>query len=119
MEEFFGNDYPKAEEREVLILPGTKLVARCSGYDDRYLGKDNKPALVYDIDVYEPEFIAASRSVEELEEIVYNENTLRKVQQFYTALNDFESGFPAVPDCYPQWKACFKELVFSKLSELT
>ena len=44
--ENLGKDYLKPEEREVLLMMGNKLSARCCGYDDRYLGKDDQPALM-------------------------------------------------------------------------
>ena len=118
MEEFLEHFYPKPDEREVLLLTGNKLVAHCSGYDDRYLGKDGQPALMYDIDVYPPEFTITNTTPEELKNIVYDPDSISEIQQFFTALNDFDKGFPPVPECYPQWKAAFKVLVYSELSKL-
>ena len=45
----------KLSAKDIMDLGyGNKLVARCVGYDDRYLDKDGKPALMYEIDVYPP-----------------------------------------------------------------
>lgn len=118
MENFLEEYYPKPDEREVLLLMGNKLVAHCTGYDDRYLGKDGQPALMYDIDVYPPEFTITNTNQEELENIVYNPDSISEIQQFFTALNDFENGFPAVPECYPQWKTAFKDLVYIEICKL-
>lgn len=118
MESALGERYPKPDEREVLILTGNKLVASCVGYDDRYLGKDGKPALMYEIDVYPPEFTVDTDSAEEVKAIVYNEDSISEIHQFFTELNNFDNGFPQVPACYPGWKAAFQKLVSIELSKL-
>lgn len=115
MEEL-GKDYLKPEEREVLILMGNKLVATCSGYDDRYLGKDGKPALIYNIDVYAPEMVTCENQ-EELEKMVYNPSIIKEVKNFYKLLN-VGGEFPEVPSCYAKWKESFKKLVFAEISKL-
>lgn len=116
MEEL-GKEYLKPEEREVLLLMGNKLVAHCLGYDDRYLGKDGKPALIYEVDVYAPDFTNSTGEHEALEDIVYNEQSIREIKEFYEALNA-EGEFPNVPECYKEWKEAFKKLVFLEIKKL-
>lgn len=116
MEEL-GENYLKPEEREVLLLMGNKLIAKCSGYDERYLGKDGKPALMYDIDVYPPEIITCENQ-SELEKVVYDPDTIKEVKKFYKSLN-VAGDFPEVPTCYPEWKENFKKLVFVEISKLS
>lgn len=116
MEEL-GKEYLKPEEREVLLLMGNKLVAHCLGYDDRYLGKDGKPALIYEVDVYAPDFTNITGDYEALENTVYNEQTIREIKEFYEALNG-EGEFPNVPECYKEWKEDFKKLVFLEIKKL-
>ena len=116
--EKLGKDYLKPEEREVLLLMGNKLNAHCKGHDDRYIGKDGEPALIYEIDVYAPEFDDITESQHELKDVVYNEETIKEIRKFYTALNE-EKDFPSVPACYPQWKECFQKLVFQELKKLS
>lgn len=116
MEEL-GKDYAKPEEREVLLLMGNKLFAHCKGYDNKYLGKDGQPALMYEIEVYSPEFADVMESWQKLEEVVYDETSIKEIKQFYTALNE-GSSFPDVPKCYPKWKECFQKMVFQELKKL-
>lgn len=116
MEEL-GKEYLKPEEREVLLLMGNKLSAHCLGYDDRYLGKDGKPALIYEVDVYAPDFINITGDYETLENTVYNEQTIGEIKEFYEALNG-EGEFPNVPECYKEWKEAFKKLVFLEIKKL-
>lgn len=118
MESALGERYPKPDEREVLILTGNKLVASCVGYDARYLGKDGEPALMYEIDVYPPEFTANGNIAKALEAIVYNPDTINEVRQFFTELNNFGAGFPKVPGSYNLWKLAFQMLVRIELSKL-
>ena len=115
--EALGKNYLKPEEREVLILMGNKLVSTCVGYDDRYLGKDGQPALMYDIDVYPPEIVTSGNQLEQ-EKVVYDPDTIKEVKGFYQQLNA-GGDFPEVPSCYPEWKAAFKNLVFEEISKLT
>lgn len=117
MEEL-GKEYLKPEEREVLLLMGNKLVSHCIGFNDRYIGKDGKPALMYDIDVYPPEFKDLSETQRELEKIVYDENTIAEVKAFYYALNE-AGNFPDMPDSYKEWKEAFKKLVFFELKKMS
>lgn len=112
--EKLGANYLKPEEREVLLLMGNKLVAHCCGYDNRYLGKDGQPALVYDIDVYHPEFEQAVETYQELENVVYDTHTINEIKKFYKELNG-EDDFPKAPECYLKWKDYFKKLVFHEL----
>lgn len=109
--------YRKPEEREVLLLMGNKLVARYCGYDERYVGKDGKPAAIYEINVYPPESITEPINTTTLEAAVYNKNTLKEIRKFYYALN-VASVFPKMPDCYPVWKANFQKLVLHEVSKL-
>lgn len=113
--EKLGKDYLKPKEREVLLLMGNKLIAKCSGYDNRYLGKDGQPALMYDIDVYSPE-LTECENQDGLEKIVYNQNTIKEVRTFYEALNA-GGEFPKMPSCYTEWKESFKKLVFAEISK--
>lgn len=115
--EVLGKDYLKPEEREVLILPGSKLNAHCVGYNDSYLGKDGQPALMYEIDVYPPKFNNIEGDYKALESIVYNEQYIREIKQFYKLLN-IEGNFPEVPACYNEWKESFKKLVFLEIKKL-
>lgn len=115
--EKLGKDYLKPEEREVLLLMGNKLIAHCSGYDNHYLGKDGQPALMYDIEVYPPEFKASEERTKEIEKIVYNPKYIAQVRSFYEALNS-SSEYPSEPICYKEWKNSFKKLVFLEISKL-
>ncbi len=117
MEEL-GKDYLKPEEREVLLLMGNRLSARCQGYDDRYLGRDKQPALMYEIDVYSPEFGDIAESKQELRDVVYNDKVIDEIRKFYTALNE-KSDFPCVPACYSQWKDHFQKMVFQELKKFS
>lgn len=116
--EKLGKDYLKPEEREVLLMMGNRLSACCKGYDDRYLGKDGQPALMYEIDVYPPEFGDIAESREELKKVVYDEKSISEIKKFYTALNE-EKDFPCVPACYAQWKDYFQKLVLQELKKLS
>lgn len=115
MEEL-GEDYLKPEEREVLILMGNRLVTHCSGYSKQYIGKDGAPALMYDIDVYSPDFGNIEQRQQELERIVYNEDTITEIKLFLKALNE-ETVFPNIPASYKEWKSAFKNLVFCELKK--
>lgn len=116
--EKLGKDYLKPEEREVLLMMGNKLYAHCQEYDNHYIGKDGQPALMYEIDVYSPEFDDVMESQEELESVVYNKEKIDEIRKFYTALNE-ESDFPDVPSCYALWKDYFKKMVFQELKKLS
>lgn len=116
MEEL-GKEYLKPEEREVLMLMGSKLIARSLGYDSNYLGKDGQPALMYEVEVYPPDFKDIVGDYETLESIVYNEEYIKEIKEFYKALND-EGDFPEVPVCYDEWKESFKKLVFLEIKKL-
>lgn len=115
--EKLNEHYLKPEEREVLILMGNKLVSRCLGYDERYTGKDGKPAMIYEIDVYPPEPLNEPVNLTTLEAAVYNKATLKPIRTFYFGLNVC-SDFPKVPECYPVWKANFQKLVLHQVSQL-
>lgn len=114
--EKLGKDYLKPEEREVLLLTGNKLITKCSGYDSRYLGKDGQHALMYDIEVYPPEFKTTGEKQEDIEKIVYNFQYIAEVRKFYEALNA-GGEYPSVPSCYEEWKSNFKKLVFVEISK--
>lgn len=111
-------DYLKPEEREVLLLMENRLFAHCKGYNERYLGKDGQPALMYEIDVYSPKFEDIAESQQELKKVVYDEKSINEIRRFYTALN-VEKDFPSVPLCYPQWKKCFQKIVLQELKNLS
>lgn len=115
--EKLGKDYLKPEEREVLLLMGNKLVAHCLGYDDRYLGKDGQAALMYDIEVYPPDFKTTEEKQEDIEKVVYNPQHIAEVRKFYEALNA-GGEYPSVPSCYKEWKCNFKKLVLLEISKL-
>ena len=110
-------EYLKPEEREVLLLMGNKIVAHCLGYDERYIGKDGQPALIYEVDVYPPEFEPIAEKEEDIKAIVYNSKYLTEVRKFYEALNQ-GGEYPAVPSCYEEWKKSFRKLVFMELAKL-
>lgn len=116
--EKLGENYLKPEEREVLLLMGNRLVPHFQGYDSRYLGKDGKPALICEFDVYPPEFKDTAESTDELERVVYDENVIKEVKEFYTALNE-AADFPEVPKCYPRWKDYFQKIVFQEIKKLS
>lgn len=116
MEEL-GKHYPKPEEREVLLLMGNKLVARCLGEDSKYLGKDGNPALIYEVDVYPPDFTTVVGEEEALKKVIYEESSIKEIKSFYTALNE-GGDFPEVPECYKEWKEAFKKLVFLEIKKL-
>lgn len=110
-------EYLKPEEREVLLIMGNRLVSHCCGYDDRYLGKDNLPALLYEIDVYPSHIISKSKNIETVKAIVYDEQTISEIQKFYMELNT-SKDFPQIPLCYKGWKKNFQKLVFYELNQL-
>jgi len=114
--ERLGKNYLKPEEREVLLMMGNRLKARKCGYDARYLGKDGQPALIYEVEVYPPEFKDIDETQKDLEKVVYNHDHIKAVQQFYAALNE-EGEFPDVPECYSEWKSSFKKRVFQELKK--
>lgn len=114
--ERLGKDYLKSEEREVLLMMGNQLVATSLGYDSRYLGKDGQPALLYRVAVYPPHFDDCEDSQENLERIVYDEDNIKAIREFYTALNE-DQKFPNAPACYREWKDSFKKLVFLELKK--
>lgn len=116
--EKLDKDYLKPEEREVLLLMGNRLSAHCQGYDDWYLGRDGEPALIYEIDVYPPEFKDIEESGQELKSVVYDENSIKEIKKFYTALNE-DKNFPDVPACYGKWKESFQKLVFQELKKFS
>ncbi len=103
--EKLGKDYLKPEEREVLILMGNELYTRVKGYDERYLGKDGCPALVYEVDVYSPKFNVTEKQPD-LENVVYDSKIISEVKEFYEKLNESDN-FPEIPGCYFQWKDFF------------
>ncbi len=111
------DEYMKPKEREVLLLTGNKLEVHCYGYDERYLGKDGQPALMYDIEVFPPKFKNNTKNQEELERVVYDATYIAEIKKFYEALNQ-DTHFPNVPECYDVWKKSFKELVILELSNL-
>lgn len=114
--EELGEDYLKPEEREVLLLSGNTLIARSCGYNDKYLGSDNKPALMYEVDVYPPHFDISDEPQEYLENLVFDEKSLEEIRTFYSLLNTAEE-FPEIPKCYPVWKKSFQQLVFRELNK--
>lgn len=116
MEEL-GKNYPKPEEREVLLLMGNRLVTHCLGEDSQYVGKDGNPALIYEVDVCPPDFTRVTGDKEALEKVVYDKNTIEEIRLFYTALNA-EGEFPEVPEGYKEWKEAFKKLVFLEIKKL-
>ncbi len=115
--ERLGKDYLKPEEREVLLLMGNRIVAHRLGYDEHYLGRDSQPAIIYNIDVYPPEFSHTLKNHEEIEKVVYNSKYISEVRKFYEALN-YASEYPDVPVCYKEWKSNFKKLVFLEISKI-
>ena len=117
MEEL-GVHYSKPEEREVLILTGNKLLSRCCGYDNNFAGKDGKPAMVYEIEVYPPEFFEINEIQEELEEIVYNPKTIAEVKKLFKELNE-EGEFPEITETYKEWKKAFQKLVHMELKKMS
>ncbi len=116
--ESLGKDYLKPEEREVLILPGNVLSCKPKGYHKKYVGRDGKPAFVYDIDVYAPDFEEVSLTKEQLENIVCNRYILEEIKKYFKALNE-DGDFPKAPQLYKRWKNTFKALVFLELKNLT
>lgn len=116
--EKLGENYLKPDEKEVLLLMGNKLVAHCSGYDNRYLGKDGQPALMYDIEVFPPEFKETGENQEEIEKSVFNSENIAEIRKFFEDLNNNVGGeFPSIPGCYEEWKKNFKKLVFLEISK--
>lgn len=115
--EELGENYLKPEEREVLLFPGTKLVAHYYGCSDKYFGSDKKPALMYNVEVFPPHFDINGDSQENLENIVFDETALSEIQDFYSILNIAEL-FPRMPECYLEWKKAFQQLVFRELKKV-
>ncbi len=115
--ETLKGEYLKPEEREVLLLTGNKLVAHCYGYDKHYIGKDGQPALMYNVEVFPPEFKNSTENQGKLEKIVYDASYIAEIRKFYEALNK-DTHFPNVPKCYEVWKRSFKELTILELSKL-
>lgn len=97
---------------------GNKLVAHCLGYNDQYLGKDGQPALIYEVDVYPPDFTNITDEHETLEKVVYNKQFIKEIKEFYEALNA-EGDFPKAPECYTEWKEAFKKLVFLEIKKIS
>ncbi len=116
--ENLGKHYLKPEEREVLLLTGNKLEAVCLGTDNRFLGKDGKPALMYEVTVSPAPLQEVAESPEELKEVVFNGDLVREVQEFYYELNA-SSDFPSVPENYRTWKNSFKKLLVCELRKFS
>lgn len=116
--EKLGKDYTKPNEREVLLLMGNKLISKCLGYSNKYLGRDGQPALMYEVDVYPPEFKDEGDEEAELEKVLYNFDYIEEIRNFYEKLNK-EDEYPMVPACYAEWKKCFKKRVFLEISKVT
>lgn len=117
----FENDYLKPEEKEVLILTGNKYQAKCLGYSDKFRGKDGQPALMYDVDVYEPDdfYWYVEASEEELKQIVFDNNMIAKVNAFFEALNNnIGKEYPTEPNGYREWKSAFKMYVYNELNKI-
>lgn len=110
---------PKNEERELLILPGNRLVATCLGLNETYRGLDGEPAMMYVVDVYPPDNMGAKMSNEEVilaRSIVLDPNALAEIQRYFVALNNF-NVLPDEPECYHTWQAYLKQLVMHQLTE--
>ena len=119
--ERFGKDYLKPEEKEVLILIGNKYKARCIGESDKYFGKDNKPALMYEIDVYPPDsFISKIDEPEEtLKKFVFDSMKIAGVKEYYEKLNkNLGKSFPQEPEWYRTWKKAYKMYLFCELGKI-
>lgn len=119
--ERFGKEYLKPEEKEVLILTGNKYKAKCLGYSDCFFGKDRKPALMYDVEVFAPDKFnwKINEPTEKLKQIVFNEDIIIKVNNFYKALNTNIGGeYPKEPKEYRYWKKAFKQYIYSELNKI-
>jgi hypothetical protein len=117
----FGKDYLKPEEKEVLLLTGNKYQAKCLGYSDKFYGKDGQPALMYDVDVFEPDefYWHVHASEEELKKIVFDKDMISKVNSFFKALNDnIGKSYPTEPEGYREWKEAFKMYVYNELNKI-
>jgi hypothetical protein len=117
----FGKDYLKPEEKEVLLLTGNKYKAKCLGYSDEFFGKDGKPALMYDVDVYEPDDFKTHIDVplDEVKKFLFDPKMIEQVRDFYEKLNSNIGGeYPEEPESYREWKNAFKMYVYSQLDEV-
>lgn len=114
----FGKDYLKPEEKEVLILPGNEYDAECIGKSDKFIGKDGKPALVYEVVVHGPDELSEylDEDYEKCDEILFDEEMISRVRAFYEALNNNIGGeYPEEPAGYRRWKKAFKQCVYGNL----
>ncbi len=111
--ENLGKDYVKPYEREVLVMFGNIIKTEYIGKSN-YLGKDNKPGLLYKVNVYGPQINIENKTLEELESRVYNREKLNKIKEFYTNLNDLNT-FPEYPFFLESWKKDFKSLVYKNI----
>lgn len=117
----FGKYYLKPEEKEVLILTGNNYKAKCLGFSDKFYGKDGKPALMYDVEVYKPDKFQKliDCSVEELKQIVFDSKMISEIKSFYESLNTEIGGkYPEEPYGYRNWKEAFKMYVYSELDKI-
>ncbi len=118
--EKLGELYAKKQEREVLLMPGNQWHVRNVGQDERYLGKDGKPAEIYEIDVVAPNFDKILQVKNDFEEEdLYNPKRLELVRNIYEEINKNIGGeFPKIPDEYWKWKQTFQQTVYSLLRDI-
>ena len=114
--EVLGEHYLKPEEREVLILPGSRFAITGVERTNCYVGRDGMPAKIFYVDVYPTVFEEIAEKQEDLEEIVFDENNLKQIRNYFIALNE-ETLLPIQPECYENWKNSVQKLMFLELKK--
>ena len=107
--------------QEVLILTGNRYSAKKVGNSTEIYSKDGKPAIIYEVEIYEPEDFSwyVELVQEQLKEIVFDDNMLAKVKSFFKELNSNIGGkYPEEPDSYKEWKDAFKMYVYNELKKI-
>ena len=117
--EKLGDFYLKKKEREILLMPGNKWEIKKKGVDENYKGADEKPATIYEIDVYPPDFdMILEKNVISSKEIIYDPKILKMVENTYKEVNKNIGGtFPKIPPEYWEWKHAFQQKVYELLRE--
>lgn len=121
--EQLGDLYKKKHEREILLMIGNEIIVKPLGIDNRFLGNDGKPAKVYEIDVFGPNFDKlidenSNNQIQKIKDYIFNENNLEIVKNVFKSINENIDGkFPNISKKYWKWKYFFQQIVFKLLND--
>lgn len=137
--EKLGDLYKKKQEREVLLMIGNKTKVQSLGEDKNFLGIDGKPAKIFNIDVFGPNFdgLIKTNTINESIQLnenmksfhkdikpksydsIFDENRLKIVRDLYYDINTNIGGiFPKIPQEYWEWKYDFQQIVYRMLKSI-